>query len=48
MGLNIKAPELDHVPEIESRLKAPVCSTPSGVASLANTLSTGFTRGYSC
>jgi hypothetical protein len=35
MGLNIEAMEFDHLPEIESWLKAPLCSTPSGVAFLA-------------
>ncbi|TVR36201.1 MAG: hypothetical protein EA390_00910, partial [Balneolaceae bacterium] len=35
MGLNTKASELDQNLDVESRLKALVCSTPSGVANLA-------------
>ena len=36
MGLNTEATKLDQMSEIESKLIAPVCSTPSGVANLAN------------
>ena len=36
MGLITKATELNQMSEIESKLIAPVCSTPSGVANLVN------------
>jgi len=46
MGLNTKATESDQDLDIESRPKALVCSTPSGVARIADHLTTGCTRGF--